>query len=88
MRLNEVLEHPDLKNADITVIGTYKTGEKEYSILGKRGEKVLPVPKIFHLVDDGPKNMNPELEIGEIRTIWRRFLKIEYPSRISTPEEI
>lgn len=77
MRLKELLQQPALRNAGITAIGTYKTGKSEFIVLAHHGEKLLPIPKLFHLVD-GSSNPDPDLDAAEIDTIYRRLLKIPY----------
>lgn len=73
MRLREVVELPELKKRDIVVIGHYKTDEGFFAVLARRGEKLLPFPKFFHLIEDGPKNPDPELNNAEVDSILRRF---------------
>jgi len=74
MRLSEVLDDADLKKAGIVLIGTIKTGEHVYAVIARRGDKVMPIPKIFHLVEITPDNTDPDLDSAEIQTIHRRFL--------------
>lgn len=78
MRLKDVLQQPALRNAGITAIGTYKTGRSEFVVLAHHGEQLLPIPKLFHLVENGPANPDPDLDAAEIDTIYRRLLKIPY----------
>jgi hypothetical protein len=78
MRLKEVLEQPALRNAGITAIGTYKTGKSEFIVLAHHGEQLLPIPKLFHLVENRASNADPDLDAAEIDTIYRRLLKIPY----------
>ena len=73
MRLKQVVELPELKKRDIIVIGYYTTAEVVFAVLARRGEKVLPFPKLFHLVENGPKNPDPELHKSEVDTILRHF---------------
>lgn len=74
MLLSQVLEHPELKRRDIVVIGHYTTADKVIvAVLARRGEKVLPFPKLFHLVEDGPTNPDPEISKPELDSILRRF---------------
>jgi len=81
MRLSEVLEMPDLKNAGIVVIGVFKTRNGDFKVLARKGEKLLPFPKFFHLIEDDPADSDPDLDPSEIRVIYRRFLRI--PPRIA-----
>jgi hypothetical protein len=78
MRLKEVLQQPALRNAGIAAIGTYKTGKSEFIVLARHGEPLLPIPKLFHLVENGSSNPDPDLNPAEIDTIYRRLLKIPY----------
>jgi hypothetical protein len=78
MRLKEVLQQPALRNAGIAAIGTYKTGKNEFIVLAHHGEPLLPIPKLFHLIENGPSNPDPHLDPAEIDTIYRRLLKISY----------
>lgn len=78
MRLREVLALPALRHAGITAIGTYKTGRNEFIVLAHHTEHLLPVPKLFHLVENGRSNPDPDLDAAEIDTIYRRLLKIPY----------
>jgi hypothetical protein len=73
MRLREVVELPELKKRDIVVIGHYKTDEGVFAVLARRGEKLLPFPKLFHLIEDGPENPDPEVDVSEINSILRHF---------------
>jgi hypothetical protein len=84
MRLSEVLELPELKNREIILIGTWKTGEKEFAVLSHRGQKVFPIPKLFHLVEVGPENRDPEIDPAEIRSILSRFGYFEAISKLSS----
>ena len=43
------------------------------AVLARRGEKLLPCPKLFSLVDDGPDNPEPDLDQPEINAILRKF---------------
>ena len=73
MRLREVVELPELKKRDIVVIGHYKTDEGVFAVLARRGEKLLPFPKLFHLIEDGPENPDPEVDVLEMDSILRHF---------------
>jgi hypothetical protein len=72
MRLSEVIELPELKKRDIVVIG-HITTDSVFAVLAKRGEKVFPFPRFFHLVEDGPSNTDPEVGNSELDSILRRF---------------
>ena len=76
MRLSEVLKAADLQQAGITLIGTWKTEKHEFAVLAHRSEKVFPFPKLFHLIEDGPANPDPDLDRAEVESIRRRFLGI------------
>jgi hypothetical protein len=85
MRLSEVLELPEFKTRAIIVIGTYKTSnDKEWAVLARRGEKVLPIPTVFHLVEDGPENRDPEISQSEVSSIRRRFPYFEAISKLAS----
>jgi hypothetical protein len=73
MRLREVVELPEFKKRDIVVIGHYNTEGTIFAVLARRGEKLLPVPKLFNLIEDGPENPNPEIDESEINSILRHF---------------
>ncbi len=73
MLLSRVIEHPELKKRDIVVIGHYTTDAVVFAVLARRGEKVFPLPKFFHLVENGPANPDPELDKSELNSILRRF---------------
>jgi hypothetical protein len=73
MRLREVVELPEFKKRDIVVIGHYNTDEIVFAVLARRGEKVLPVPKLFYLIEDGPENPDPEIDKSVINSILRHF---------------
>ena len=73
MLLSKVLEHPELKKRDIVVIGHYTTDEAVFAVLARRGDKILPFPKFFHLVENGPANPDPEVSNSEQDSILRRF---------------
>ena len=42
-------------------------------MLARRGEKLFPIPKLWYLIEDGPKSPDPEIESYEIDSILRRF---------------
>jgi hypothetical protein len=73
MLLSKVIEHPELKKRDIVIIGRYTTDEVVFAVLARRGEKVFPLPKFFHLVENGPENPDPELSNSEVDSTLRRF---------------
>jgi len=73
MRLSEVVNLPEFEKRDIVVVGHYNTGEAVFAVLARRGEKVLPVPKLYHLIEDGPANPDPELDESEIDSALRHF---------------
>jgi hypothetical protein len=90
MQLSKVLELPEFKTREIVLIGTYKTGDGEFAVLAHRGEKVFPVPRLFHLVElkADPNNpdsdpRDPDVNPSEIRSILTRFHYFEAISRIS-----
>jgi hypothetical protein len=91
MQLSKVLDLPEFKTREIVLIGTYKTGEKEFAVLAHRGEKVFPIPRLFHLVelkadpndpDSDPRD--PNIVPSEVRSILARFHYFEAISRISS----
>jgi len=55
MRLREVVELPELKKRYVVVIGHYKTDEGVFAVLARRGGRLFPFPKFFHLIEDGPE---------------------------------
>jgi hypothetical protein len=73
MRLSAVLELPEFKKREITIIGSYNTGTGIVAVLARTGEKLFPYPKLCCLVEDGPDNPDPELDQPEINAILRRF---------------
>lgn len=73
MRLSKVLQLPELKSRGIVLIGTWKTGDREFAVLAHRREKIFPIPRLYHLVEISEKNPDPEIFQPEIDTILRRF---------------
>ena len=73
MRLREVVDHPEFKKRDIALIGHYNSEEVVFAVLARRGEKLLPVPKLFYLIENGPNNPDPEVDVSEINSILRHF---------------
>lgn len=73
MRLSAVLELPELKKREITVIGCYTTSYGTFAVLARRGEKAIPYPKLSYLIDDGADNPDPEVDRHEIDSILRKF---------------
>jgi hypothetical protein len=76
IQLSKVLDLPEFKTREIVLIGTYKTGDGEFAVLGHRGEKLFPIPTLFHLVElqadpDDPASdpRNPNVDPPEIRSI-------------------
>jgi hypothetical protein len=59
MQLSAVLELPEFKKRDITLVGFYNTGEGIVAVLARRDERISPHPKLCHLVEDGPDNPDP-----------------------------
>jgi hypothetical protein len=72
MLLSELLEQPDIKQAGIAIIGSWKTDENVYLVLGT-GHAPFPINGITHEVLVKPGRPDPELEPGEAETIRRRF---------------
>jgi hypothetical protein len=72
MVLSKVVELPEFKKQDIVVIGHYTT-DAVFAVLARRGEKVLPVPTLFYLVENGPAKPDPEIYEEEIASILRHF---------------
>lgn len=73
MRLSEFLETPEIKKRNIVVIGHYDTGETIFAVLARRGEKLIPVPKLSRLIENGPSNPDPEIKPWEVDSILRHF---------------
>ena len=74
MLLSKVLaEHPELKKRDIVIIGHYTTDGAVFAVLARRGEMAFPLPKYFHLIENGPANPDPEMDKSELSSILRRF---------------
>ena len=84
MRLSEVLELAEIKKREIVLIGTWNTGQKEFAVLAHRSQKIFPVPKLFHLVEVGPDNRDPEIDPAEVRSILARFGYFEAISKLSS----
>jgi hypothetical protein len=91
MQLSKILDLPEFKTREIVLIGTYKTGDKEFAVLAHRGEKVFPVPRLFHLVelkadpnDPHSDPRDPNIDPSEVRSILARFHFFEAISRISS----
>jgi len=83
MRLSELLNLPEFTSRNIVVIGTYKATEgKEYAVLAHHGEKLFPIPKLFHLVEITSENRDPEMHPAERRTILGRFKYFEAISKL------
>jgi hypothetical protein len=81
MRLSEFVEHAELKKRGIGIIGYLKTVETEFAVLARKGERVFPLPKVFHLVEVATDNRDPDLLGAEQRSILSRF---RYFDAIST----
>jgi hypothetical protein len=73
MRLKKVVELAEFKKRDIVIVGYFKTDEGVFAVLARRGEKLLPVPKLHRLVENGPENPDPDLDSAEISSILRHF---------------
>ena len=73
MLLSKVADHPELKKRDIIIIGHYTTDGAVFAVLARRGEKVFPLPRYFHLIEIGPANPDPEIGKFELDSILRRF---------------
>ena len=84
MQLSEVLENIELKKRGIVVIGFWKAGDHEFAVLARRGEKVFPVPKLFHLIEVSPEDRNPKVSSAEMRSILERFKFFEAISNLHT----
>jgi hypothetical protein len=75
VRLSELLQQPEFKNANITIIGTWKTMECSYAVIGYAGQAVMPInmliqhPIPMKSADDG----DPEIDPYEVESIRRRF---------------
>jgi len=83
MRLSEILELPPLKSRDVVVIGYYKSVEgREYAVLARRGQKVMPIPKTYHLVEVTADNPDPEIHPSVLRSIYDRFQYFEAISKL------
>jgi hypothetical protein len=73
MLLSEVLDLPEFKTREIVLIGRYTTGDGEFAVLAHRGEKIFPIPGLFHLVElkadpDDPESdpRDPKIDASEI----------------------
>jgi hypothetical protein len=73
MRLREVVELPEYRKHNIVVVGHYNTDGVIFAVLARRGEKLLPVPKLFYLIENGPENPDPNVDHSEIDSILRHF---------------
>lgn len=83
MRLSELLELPEFKSRDIVLIGIWKTqSDREFAMLAHRGEKVFPVPKLYHLIEVIPGDRDPEVDSSEARSILSRFHYFEAISKL------
>jgi hypothetical protein len=72
MLLSELLEQADIKQAGIGIIGSWKTDENVYLVLGQ-GQAPFARNGITHELLVKPGHPDPELEPGEAETIRRRF---------------
>jgi hypothetical protein len=59
MRLSEVVELAEFKKRDIVVIGHYDTSATVFAVLARRGEKLLPVPKLHLWLRMAQKILTP-----------------------------
>jgi hypothetical protein len=73
MRLSEVLELPDLKKREIAIIGVWDTGQAQYAVLARRGERLMPFPKLYQLIEIENNNVDPDIKPPEVKSILRRF---------------
>ncbi len=87
MLLSDLLEQADVKQAGIGVIGSWRTDENIYLILG-RGQAPFPRNGITHEILVKPGHPDPELELGEAEAIRRRFKldKSEFRLHLSDEE--
>lgn len=83
MRLSKLLQLPDFKKIPIVIIGRLKTEDSLYAILGRRGQKVLPVEGNTHLIEISEANSDPEISTAEELSIRRR-LRLHMPPLASS----
>jgi hypothetical protein len=89
MRLSQVLDLPEFKAREIVLIGILKTGDGDFALLAHRGERIFPIPRLFHLVElkadpNDPESdpRDPDIHAAEIRSILARFHYFEAISRL------
>ncbi len=74
MKLSELLESDDFKRAKIQIIGTWKTEQGEFLVLGPRGQSVFPINlALQHPLEIVGNNRDPDLYPAEVESIRRRF---------------
>jgi len=73
MRLSRLLQLPDFKKIPIVIIGRLKTDDSLYAILGRKGQKVLPMEGNTHLIEITSAHADPEISRAEELSIRRRL---------------
>ena len=87
MRLSELLEQADIKQAGIVIIGSWKTDKNVYLVLGQ-GQAPYPRNGITHEILVKPGDPDPELEPGEADAIRRRFKLNRSEFRLSSSDDL
>ena len=73
MRLSELLQQEDFKKHEIAIIGRLKTEYGVYAVLGKRGQKIMPIVGNTHPIEISEDDPDPEISSAEELSIRRRL---------------